>query len=397
MIPARRLAALAAATAVLTSLSVAGSLAAQATTSDSCSTTGTASAAANSTGPQACSPRKKHKHKKKHKKKAAKPVVTPTASPTVAPTVPPTTAPAVPPTTAPAVPTVPPTTAPTVAPTQSAASLAVTGFATLAGGTTGGAAGPTVTVTTLGDLQTYAGAAEPYVIKISGVIPLSGQVKVESNKTIIGADAVSGLSGGGLAVRKVDNVIIENLTISKVVGADGVTIWGSSHVFVSHNDFSSDRDHGKDYYDGLVDVTKGSDFVTVSYNRFHDHYKVILIGASDDDGAVDTGKLHVSVDHNSFARVGSRLPSIRFGTAHVYNNTFTDVATSAIHSRMGAQVLAQNNVFRNVKNAYVTHADSVLDGTITVDPTPAPDWAYSYTLTPAADVPAVVSAQAGPQ
>ncbi|HST82331.1 MAG TPA: hypothetical protein VLL08_11410 [Kineosporiaceae bacterium] len=58
------------------------------------------------------------------------------------------------------------------------------------------------------------------------------------------------------------------------------------------------------------------DYVTVSYNRFHDHYKVILIGASDDDGAVDTGKLHVSVDHNSFT---------------------------------------------NVKNAYVTHADSVPD------------------------------------
>src|SRR4051794_10231557 len=373
----RRLTALAATTALLAGTLVAGAFAAQATTGGSCST-GSASATG-STSRDACPEKKtKHRHKKKHKKKA-------TAGPVV-PTVTPPTSPAA-----------TPTTSPTVMPSDAPAPLTATGFATLHGGTTGGAAGPTVTVTTVDALKIYAEAAEPYVIKISGVLTLSGQVKVASNKTIVGADPNSGLSGGGLAVRKVDNVIIANLTISKVVGADAVTIWGSSHVFVTHNDLSSDRDHGKDYYDGLVDITKGSDDVTVSYNRFHDHYKVMLIGASDDDGAIDTGKLHVSVDHNSFTNVGSRLPSVRFGTAHVYDNTFTGVATSAIHSRMGAQVLAQNNVFTDVKNAYVTHADSVQDGTIAVDPAVAPNWAYSYTLTPTADVPAVVSAQAGPR
>jgi len=33
-------------------------------------------------------------------------------------------------------------------------------------------------------------------------------------------------------------------------------------------------DHGYDYYDGLLDITHGSDYVTVSYNYFHDHWKV---------------------------------------------------------------------------------------------------------------------------
>lgn len=27
----------------------------------------------------------------------------------------------------------------------------------------------------------------------------------------------------------------------------------------------------KDYYDGLLDITHGSDLVTVSWNKFHDH------------------------------------------------------------------------------------------------------------------------------
>ena len=122
----------------------------------------------------------------------------------------------------------------------------------------------------------------------------------------------------------------------------------------------------------------------------------MLIGHSDSNAAVDTGKLHVTVHHNSFVNVGSRLPSVRFGTGHVYDNVFQKVQTSAIHSRMGAVVLAQNNVFTDVKNPYVTHADSKQDGTILINPAQAPGWAYRYSLDPTAKVLALVTAQAGP-
>ncbi|MGI5158809.1 RICIN domain-containing protein [Microbispora sp. CA-102843] len=57
------------------------------------------------------------------------------------------------------------------------------------GTTTGGAAGSTVTVTTYADLVKYAGASEPYVIKVNGAItvsPYGTEIKVASNKTIIG-------------------------------------------------------------------------------------------------------------------------------------------------------------------------------------------------------------------
>jgi pectate lyase len=272
----------------------------------------------------------------------------------------------------------------------------VDGFAARGSGTTGGAAGQTVTVSTAAALKQYAAATRPYVIKVSGVLRVSGQIDVTSDKTIVGAGAGAGLRGGGLNVRKAQNVIIANLTIRKAKGTDAVSVWGSNHVLITHNDLSSDLSHGKGYYDGLVDITQGSDEVTVSYNRFHDHFKVVLIGHSDSNAEVDTGKLRVTVHHNSFTDVGSRLPSLRFGTGHVYNNVFTDVLSSAIHSRMGAVILAQNNVFTRTKNPYVSNADSDEPGTILTDPSPAPSWPYRYTLDAKSAVAGIVAGQAGP-
>jgi pectate lyase len=272
----------------------------------------------------------------------------------------------------------------------------VDGFAARGSGTTGGAAGPTVTVSTAAALKRYAAASRPYVIKVSGVLTVSEQIDVTSDKTIVGAGAGAGLSGGGLNVRKAQNVIIANLTIRKAKGTDAVSVWGSNHVLITHNDLSSDLSHGKDFYDGLVDITQGSDDVTVSYNRFHDHFKVVLIGHSDSNAEVDPGKLRVTVHHNSFTDVGSRLPSLRFGTGHVYNNVFTDVLSSAIHSRMGAVILAQNNVFTRTKNPYVSNADSDEPGTILTDPSPAPSWPYRYTLDAKSAVAGIVAGQAGP-
>ena len=59
-------------------------------------------------------------------------------------------------------------------------------------------------------------------------------------------------------------------------GDDAVSIQKSTNVWIDHNEFFSDTDHGFDYYDGLLDITHGCDFITVSYNYFHDHYKVSL-------------------------------------------------------------------------------------------------------------------------
>lgn len=88
----------------------------------------------------------------------------------------------------------------------------------------------------------------------------------------VGANAV--ITGSGLDVSSVSNVVIRNIVTRKIVGNDAISVKSSKNVWIDHCDFSSDLLSGFDYYDGLVDVTNGADYVTISYNYFHNHYKV---------------------------------------------------------------------------------------------------------------------------
>lgn len=235
-------------------------------------------------------------------------------------------------------------------------------------------------------------------------MPVNGNMGVGSTASLVGIS---------LNLDGVSNVIIRNLSISFVLASDTTgdaihLINGTNHVWIDHNTLFSDLNHGKDFYDGLLDITHAADFITVSWNVFHDHFKVSLVGHSDSNGAEDTGHLHVTYHHNWFYNVNSRLPSLRFGTGHVYNNYFQNVSDSAVHSRMGAQMLIENNVFLSVPLAITTTGDSSVDGFAnasgndyggaTVDITQVGTFTkapYSYTLDSTASVIGEVSAFSG--
>lgn len=243
--------------------------------------------------------------------------------------------------------------------TASAAESAPVGFGA---GTTGGGGAGTVTVSTLTAFRAAVTGSTPKVVKVDGLIPLSGQVDIGSNTTVLGVGSSSGFTGGGLRLKKVTNVVIRNLNISKPLKpADGIEVQVSTKVWIDHNSFSADRDHDKDHYDGLLDVNHASDFVTVSWNTFKDHYKGSLVGHSDNNASQDTGHLRVTYHHNHFSNVYSRIPSLRFGTGHFYDN-YVVGAETAVHSRMGAQMLVENNVFRSTLVAVTTSRDSDVDG-----------------------------------
>jgi pectate lyase len=310
-------------------------------------------------------------------------------------------------------PTSPPPTSPP--PTGGTPDNTLVGFAAISGNghgaTTGGSGGPTVTVSSLADLQTQAGSSTTETIKVNGVFTGSADVTVASNKTIIGVGSNSGLVGAGLKLKGVYNVIVRNLKISKVLAGNGngdaIHIESSDHIWIDHNDLSSDLSHDKDYYDGLLDITHAADYITASWNVFHDHWKVSLVGHSDSNASEDTGHLRVTYHHNYFHDVNSRLPSLRFGTGHAFNNYFVN-ASSGIHSRMGAQFLVQNNVFSNVTTPLTTTGDSDQDGYAnasgndygggTVEITQNGGFTtppYSYSLDSTSSVAATVTANAG--
>ncbi|KAI5778004.1 putative pectate lyase A [Geopyxis carbonaria] len=268
------------------------------------------------------------------------------------------------------------------------------GYATLNGGTTGGSGGTTTTVTTLAQLTAAVTGDAKKIVIVSGTIDASGEdegvaVKVGANTSVLGADGAT-LINVGLRVLKTTNVIIRGLTIKKVLAStDAIAIQQSTNVWIDHNDLSSDMDHDKDYYDGLLDITHAGDYITISYNSLHDHWKASLVGHSDNNGDEDTGHLRITYHHNHFARVNSRTPSFRFGTGHLFNN-YIESAGDGINTRDGAQLLVENNVFVDTDDAlYSTDAgyavatgndwgvgeNTALEGTFTADQVP-----YDYTL-----------------
>ncbi|KAI1278335.1 pectate lyase a [Xylaria sp. FL0933] len=236
------------------------------------------------------------------------------------------------------------------------------GYATLNGGTTGGAGGTTTTVSTLAQFTAAAESSAKTVIIVKGAITGSYQTRVGSNKSIIGASG-SSLTGVGLYINKQSNVIVRNLKISKVLAdnGDAIGIQASKNVWVDHCDVSSDMDHDKDYYDGLIDITHASDYVTVSNTYLHDHWKGSLVGHSDSNGDEDTGHLTVTYANNYWSNINSRGPSIRFGTGHIFNSYYSNV-NDGINTREGAQVLVESTVFESCGDDAIYFADSDTTG-----------------------------------
>ena len=282
-----------------------------------------------------------------------------------------------------------------------------------------------MTVTTLSQLRQYAeDIGNPYIVRISGTISTTetgnnARVRVASDKTIVGLGSSGELVGVWLSIDSgVSNVIIRNLKISKVVGYDAIHIQGpdTHHIWIDHCDLSSDDTHGKDYYDGLIDITHAVDYVTISWTRFHDHWKTSLIGHSDGNAAEDTDHFLITYHHNHFYNVNSRLPSNRFGTLHSYNNYFdntnkSDVfdANSGISSRMGACSRIENNYFAGLGMAIMTDQSptpgnvQLIDNTFAnctgYDTSPTCDltlpYSYTQTLHDSLQVPSIVTQHAG--
>ena len=255
------------------------------------------------------------------------------------------------------------------APAASAATYNQEGWSTQSGGTSGGSASATVTVTSLSALTSAAGSSTSQTVKVSGNFTCSSDVTVASNKTILGVGSSSGLTGCGLKIKGVNNVIVRNLKIAKVPAGNGngdaIHIEKATHIWIDHNDLSSDTSHGTDYYDGLLDITHAADYITVSWNYEHDHVKCDLLGHSDDNASEDTGHLRVTYHHNYFRNCDQRGPRVRFGNpVHVYNNYYYNSGTYGVASTCNAGVYVERNYFENTPNSVVTATGSSPSGNV---------------------------------
>jgi pectate lyase len=245
-------------------------------------------------------------------------------------------------------------------------------------------------------------------------------IKDMSNVTIVGAPGAA--INFGLHFSRVNNIIVRNLKIGYIPGAgDAIGIESDSYGFwIDHNELFSSmvecEGAGDLEFDGLLDIKDGAHNMTFSYNYFHDHHKVGLMGSSDSD----LGDRLVTIHHNRYENVGSRLPLQRGGITHIYNNYYNAVMVTGINVRMGGIALIESNYFENSKNPVTTRdSDAIgywdlrnnyVGAGITWSAGDAPyanadAWTtskaftatlgYDYTADPAACIKAIVTATAG--
>ncbi|MGK5683339.1 pectate lyase family protein [Actinoplanes sp. URMC 104] len=279
------------------------------------------------------------------------------------------------------------------------------GFASVAGATTGGAGGVTVTVDTTDELLDAIDTVGPMVIHVSGTIAITSKQGVRPNKTILGLGPDATITGGGFDFYRSSNVIVRNLTFVDAED-DAINVGQQSHhIWIDHNTFVRP-------VDGSVDIVRGADYVTVSWNHFAGTDKSMLIGHSDGAASTDIGHLRVSIHHNWFDGSRQRHPRVRFGEpVHVYNNYFDGNELYGVASTMNGGVLVEGNYFAGVPYPCFStggYADSdpgrlvqrnnIFSGSGTCQAggtVVEPRTYYSYTLDPPASVPSLVQAGAG--
>ncbi|HEY0922824.1 hypothetical protein [Rheinheimera pacifica] len=248
----------------------------------------------------------------------------------------------------------------------------VYGYAAENGGTTGGSGENKVEVTVCtGEEMINAiknkDPNRPLTIWVNGTITLQNandsriDIKDVSDISIIGLGTQGEMAGIGFNIVRAENIIIRNLRIHHVranLGApgDGISMEGPvRNIWIDHNEIYNSltvddpaltEDQVKDYYDGLVDAKGDAQFITISFNKFHNSWKTSLVGSSDSDNFNRTLTYH----HNHWYNVNSRLPLFRFGKGHIYNNFYDGALESGINSRMGAVIRIEHNHFADMKN-----------------------------------------------
>lgn len=231
------------------------------------------------------------------------------------------------------------------------------------------------------------------IIKVAGTIDMTegtpfattadqkvrARVRLSSNTTLIGEGPGAGFVNAWIDITSVSQVIVRNLHLvapcdvgpiwDPTDGAlgnwnsayDAIGIVTATQVWIDRNTITDapvtddtlpiENGKTKQCHDGAIDITKGADLITVSYNVLTQHDKSMLIGGSDSLTS-DAGKLRITIANNVFNGVTQRVPRVRFGQVHVFNNYFVGSKTAnpyphsySVGVGKAANILSHANVF----------------------------------------------------
>lgn len=191
-------------------------------------------------------------------------------------------------------------------------------------------------------------------------LPIRNPV-IGSNKTLDGrlsrvyfrfSGFAIGADSGGAPTATSTSVILTHLNF---VGAghtedhgldpDMVRVTGASHdVWIHKNDFDLTGD-------SAFDVKVGAYDITISFNRVMDVKRATLHGSS--DSREINAQITTTIHHNAFVtrdelystfgNTARRVPLIRRGKSHLWNNVFFNYRKDILSVRVGASVLWEQN------------------------------------------------------
>lgn len=151
--------------------------------------------------------------------------------------------------------------------------------------------------------------------------------------------------GWGIRANRARNIEVRNLGLM-LWGDDGLAFETDNYnIWIHHNDIfygtaGSDADQAKG--DGSMDLKDDSKYMTISYNHFFDSGKMSLCGMKS-----ETGPNYISYDHNWFDHSDSRHPRVRTMSVHVWNNYYDGNAKYGVGVTYGASAFVEANYFRN--------------------------------------------------
>lgn len=193
-------------------------------------------------------------------------------------------------------------------------------------------------------------------------LPLRNPV-IGSNKTLDGrlSEAFFRFSGfaigrdsTGTPTQTANSVILTHLSFQGAghtedhgLDPDMIRSTGASHdIWIHKNDFNLTGD-------SAFDVKVGAYGVTMSFNRVSDVLRATLHGSSDDH-AINV-QTTTTMHHNAFVtrdaqyltfgNTARRVPLLRAGTSHMFDNVFVNYRKDVLSIRVGGTLLWQDNLF----------------------------------------------------
>ncbi|SHK24841.1 right-handed parallel beta-helix repeat-containing protein [Fibrobacter sp. UWB12] len=179
-----------------------------------------------------------------------------------------------------------------------------------------------------------------------GTYNLRSPLRIKSDKTVDGRGRDIRITGMGVLTNESSNLIFENLTFTApaITAHDTTSRRALSihnrthHVWVDHCTF-------EEYPLILVDVKRGSNAVTLSWNRFENAQSGILFGL-EPDIFIDSAQT-LTLHHNYFSNLELRGVLARRGKIHAYNNFIYGVGDAGMECSDYAACYIEGNVYNN--------------------------------------------------